>query len=87
MRRDFGPLPAVIGYRDAAEPIAYINWRDRRGRCTVRQGHAARDEVLARTAPPAVVNDCLFHFAQINQPMGGSAPGSGAYHGEWGFRR
>jgi coniferyl-aldehyde dehydrogenase len=33
------------------------------------------------------VNDCLFHFTQINQPMGGvGASGTGAYHGEWGFR-
>ena len=32
------------------------------------------------------INDCLFHFTQINQPMGGvGASGSGAYHGEWGF--
>ena len=49
---------------------------------------AARDEVLARTVSGGVtVNDCLFHFAQINQPMGGvGASGTGAYHGEWGFR-
>ena len=33
------------------------------------------------------VNDCLFHFVQANQPMGGvGASGIGAYHGEWGFR-
>jgi len=33
------------------------------------------------------VNDCLFHFTQVNQPMGGvGASGIGAYHGEWGFR-
>lgn len=33
------------------------------------------------------VNDCLFHFVQINQPMGGVGPsGMGMYHGEWGFR-
>jgi coniferyl-aldehyde dehydrogenase len=49
---------------------------------------AARDEVLARTVSGGVtVNDCLFHFTQINQPMGGiGASGTGAYHGEWGFR-
>ena len=49
---------------------------------------AARDEVLARTISGGVtVNDCLFHFTQINQPMGGvGASGTGAYHGEWGFK-
>ena len=47
-----------------------------------------RDQVLTRTISGGVtVNDCLFHFTQVNQPMGGVGPsGSGAYHGEWGFR-
>jgi coniferyl-aldehyde dehydrogenase len=43
--------------------------------------------VLTQTVSGGVtVNDCLFHFTQINQPMGGvGASGTGAYHGEWGF--
>ena len=43
--------------------------------------------MLARTVSGGVtINDCLFHFAQINQPMGGvGASGTGAYHGQWGF--
>ena len=85
----FGPLLPVIGYRDAAEPIAYINAHDRPlALYWFGSDNAARDEVLSRTVSGGVtVNDCLFHFAQINQPMGGvGASGSGAYHGEWGFR-
>jgi coniferyl-aldehyde dehydrogenase len=85
----FGPLLPVIGYRDAAEPIAFINRRDRPlALYWFGKDNAARDEVLSRTVSGGVtVNDCLFHFAQINQPMGGvGASGSGAYHGEWGFR-
>ena len=85
----FGPLLPVMGYRDAAEPIAYINARDRPlALYWFGSDDAARDEVLSRTVSGGVtVNDCLFHFAQINQPMGGvGASGSGAYHGEWGFR-
>jgi coniferyl-aldehyde dehydrogenase len=85
----FGPLLPVIGYQDAAEPIAYINRRDRPlALYWFGKDNAARDEVLSRTVSGGVtVNDCLFHFAQINQPMGGvGASGSGAYHGEWGFR-
>jgi coniferyl-aldehyde dehydrogenase len=85
----FGPLLPMIGYRDAAEPIAYINRRDRPlALYWFGKDNAARDEVLSRTVSGGVtVNDCLFHFAQINQPMGGvGASGSGAYHGEWGFR-
>ena len=48
---------------------------------------ATRDTVLASTIAGGVtVNDCLFHFTQGNQPMGGvGASGTGAYHGEWGF--
>jgi coniferyl-aldehyde dehydrogenase len=85
----FGPLLPVMGYRDAAEPIAYVNAHDRPlALYWFGSDNAARDEVLSRTVSGGVtVNDCLFHFAQINQPMGGvGASGSGAYHGEWGFR-
>ena len=85
----FGPLLPIIGYRDAAEPIAYINRHDRPlALYWFGKDDAARDEVLARTVSGGVtVNDCLFHFTQINQPMGGvGASGTGAYHGEWGFK-
>ena len=84
----FGPLLPVIGYRDAAEPVAYINKHDRPlALYWFGKDDAARDEVLARTVSGGVtINDCLFHFAQINQPMGGvGASGTGAYHGQWGF--
>jgi coniferyl-aldehyde dehydrogenase len=85
----FGPLLPVMGYRDAAEPVAYINRHDRPlALYWFGKDDAARDEVLSRTISGGVtVNDCLFHFTQINQPMGGvGASGTGAYHGEWGFR-
>jgi coniferyl-aldehyde dehydrogenase len=85
----FGPLLPVFGYKDAGEPIAYINAHDRPlALYWFGNDNAARDEVLARTVSGGVtVNDCLFHFVQINQPMGGvGASGTGAYHGEWGFR-
>ena len=84
----FGPLLPIMGYKDAAEPIAYINRHDRPlALYWFGKDDAARDEVLARTVSGGVtVNDCLFHFTQINQPMGGvGASGTGAYHGQWGF--
>jgi coniferyl-aldehyde dehydrogenase len=84
----FGPLLPIMGYRDAGEPVAYINRHERPlALYWFGKDDAARDEVLARTVSGGVtVNDCLFHFTQINQPMGGvGASGSGAYHGEWGF--
>jgi len=83
----FGPLLPVMPYRERSEVIAYINARDRPlALYWFGTDGAARDEVLARAVSGGVtVNDCLLHFAQINQPMGGGASGTGAYHGRWGF--
>jgi coniferyl-aldehyde dehydrogenase len=84
----FGPLLPVVGYDNPSEAISYINERDRPlALYWFGKNDAARDEVLTRTVSGGVtVNDCLFHFTQINQPMGGvGASGNGAYHGEWGF--
>ena len=85
----FGPVLPIIGVADRAEPIAFVNARERPlALYWFGADAAARDEVLTRTVSGgATVNDCLIHFTQINQPMGGiGASGSGAYHGEWGFR-
>ena len=85
----FGPVLPVLGYRDAGETIAYVNKHDRPlALYWFGRNSTARDQVLTHTVSGGVtVNDCLFHFTQINQPMGGvGASGSGAYHGEWGFK-
>ncbi|MGY4282388.1 coniferyl-aldehyde dehydrogenase [Bradyrhizobium sp. LM2.7] len=85
----FGPALPLLGYREPAEAIAFVNARDRPlALYWFGKDRDARDEVLSRTVSGGVtVNDCLFHFTQINQPMGGvGASGTGAYHGEWGFR-
>ncbi|MGY8710234.1 coniferyl aldehyde dehydrogenase [Bradyrhizobium sp. 18BD] len=85
----FGPVLPVLGYRDPADAIAFVNRRDRPlALYWFGKDRTARDEVLSRTISGGVtVNDCLFHFAQANQPMGGvGASGTGAYHGEWGFK-
>ena len=85
----FGPILPVVDCAGTREAIAFINERDRPlALYWFGTDNAARDEVLARTVSGGVtINDCLFHFTQINQPMGGvGASGIGAYHGEWGFR-
>jgi coniferyl-aldehyde dehydrogenase len=85
----FGPVLPIIAVKDAAEPIRFINARDRPlALYWFGTNRAARNQVLARTICGGVtINDCLLHFTQINQPMGGIGPsGSGAYRGEWGFR-
>ena len=84
----FGPVLPVMGYRDKGEPIAFVNRGDRPlALYWFGRDSTVRDEVLTRTVSGGVtINDCLFHFTQVNQPMGGvGASGSGAYHGEWGF--
>jgi coniferyl-aldehyde dehydrogenase len=85
----FGPVLPVLGYREPDEAIAFVNKRDRPlALYWFGKDRSVRDEVLSRTISGGVtINDCLFHFAQVNQPMGGvGASGTGAYHGEWGFR-
>ncbi|MBP1089529.1 coniferyl aldehyde dehydrogenase [Bradyrhizobium diazoefficiens] len=85
----FGPVLPVLGYREPADAIAFVNRRNRPlALYWFGKDRDARDAVLSRTVSGGVtVNDCLFHFAQVNQPMGGvGASGTGAYHGEWGFR-
>jgi coniferyl-aldehyde dehydrogenase len=84
----FGPVLPVMGYRDPAEPIAFVNKHDRPlALYWFGKDEAAREAVLSRTISGGVtVNDCLFHITQVNQPFGGVGPsGSGAYHGQWGF--
>jgi coniferyl-aldehyde dehydrogenase len=85
----FGPILPVVDCAGTEEAVSFINGRDRPlALYWFGSNDAARDEVLSRTVSGGVtVNDCLFHFTQINQPMGGvGASGIGAYHGEWGFR-
>lgn len=85
----FGPVLPILGVSDTEEPAAFINARERPlALYWFGTDTAARDEVLARTVSGGVtINDCLIHFTQAYQPMGGiGASGSGAYHGEWGFR-
>ena len=84
----FGPVLPIVSCANAAEAISSINRGDRPlALYWFGKDDAARDDVLARTVSGGVtINDCLVHFAQINQPMGGiGASGTGAYHGEWGF--
>jgi coniferyl-aldehyde dehydrogenase len=85
----FGPLLPVVGYRTPDDAIAFINARPRPlalywfGRDRARQ-----EQVLRQTISGGVtVNDVLLHIAQENLPFGGVGDsGSGAYHGEHGFR-
>ena len=85
----FGPLLPVVSYDSLDDAIAYVNRHDRPLALYWFGDNAARrDRVLQNTIAGGVtINGCLTHFAQEAQPFGGvGASGSGAYHGEYGFR-
>jgi coniferyl-aldehyde dehydrogenase len=85
----FGPILPVVSYENADGVIAYVNARERPLALYWFGTNAhARDQVLRETVAGGVtINDCLLHIAQEHQPFGGvGTSGSGAYHGESGFR-
>jgi len=85
----FGPILPVLGYERIEEAISYINRHDRPlALYWFGTDGTNRDQVLSQTISGGVtVNDCIWHIAQEDQPFGGvGASGTGAYHGEWGFR-
>jgi coniferyl-aldehyde dehydrogenase len=85
----FGPLFPVLLYGDLDDAIAYINGNDRPlALYWFGNDRHNRDRVLTNTISGGVtINDCLWHVGQDDMPFGGVGPsGSGAYHGEFGFR-
>ncbi len=86
----FGPILPVIGYRELADAIAFVNARPRPlALYPFTRDPAQLDAVLARTVSGGVsINSALLHCIQDDLPFGGVGPsGMGAYHGHDGFRR
>ena len=85
----FGPVLPIVPYDTLDDAILYVN-RHPRPLALYWFGHSAanRDRVLRSTISGGVtINDACWHVAQENLPFGGvGASGSGAYHGEQGFR-
>jgi len=85
----FGPLLPVMGYGSLDEAIAFVNARARPlALYWFGRDRANQERVLRETVSGGVtINDALLHIAQENLPFGGVGDsGSGAYHGEYGFR-
>ena len=85
----FGPLLPVMGYGALDDAIAFVNARARPlALYWFGRDRANQERVLRETISGGVtVNDVLLHIAQENLPFGGVGDsGSGAYHGEHGFR-
>ena len=86
----FGPLLPLLPYDDLDEAVAYVAAREHPLALYVfADDRASVERVLARAHAGGVsVNDTLLHVAQHGLPFGGvGASGTGAYHGEHGFRR
>ena len=86
----FGPLLPIVPYGSVEEAVRFVNERDRPlALYWFGRDSASRDRVLAGTISGGVtVNDCMLHVLQENLPFGGVGPsGTGAYHGQHGFRR
>jgi coniferyl-aldehyde dehydrogenase len=85
----FGPLLPIVPYDTLDAAIAYVNDHPRPlALYWFGRSAANRDRVLRSTISGGVmVDDTCWHVAQDNLPFGGvGASGSGAYHGEHGFR-
>jgi coniferyl-aldehyde dehydrogenase len=86
----FGPLLPVLTYERIEDAVADINARPRPlALYYFGDDRTERDWVLAHTISGGVtVNDAAMHFLAQELPFGGvGASGTGAYHGEHGFRR
>jgi coniferyl-aldehyde dehydrogenase len=85
----FGPILPIIAYDAIEDALAYVNDGERPlALYWFGEDAGRRDHMLRHTISGGVtINDCLMHFSQEDQPFGGiGASGTGAYHGEWGFR-
>ena len=85
----FGPLLPLLPYDSLDEALRYVNAHPRPLALYYFGDNAADTQrVLRETVSGGVtLNDTLLHIAQANLPFGGvGASGSGAYHGDYGFR-
>jgi coniferyl-aldehyde dehydrogenase len=86
----FGPVLPVVGYTSLQQAIAFAGQRDRPlALYCFSDDRRAQAEVLNGVQSGGVtLNGTLMHIAQHDLPFGGVGPsGSGAYHGQDGFRR
>jgi coniferyl-aldehyde dehydrogenase len=85
----FGPVLPVRSYKHIDDAVVEVNRRDRPLALYYFGSDAAeRRHVLDRTISGGVtLDDVIFHVGQEELPFGGIGPsGTGAYHGEAGFR-
>ncbi len=84
----FGPILPIIGYKDLADAIEYINARPRPLALYIMSfDEATQQELLSKTHSGGVcINDTILHVAADDAPFGGIGDsGMGHYHGKEGF--
>ncbi len=86
----FGPILPVVGYKELADAIDFVNARPRPLALYVFSNDAVSTQsVMAGTISGGMtVNGTLLHCIQDDLPFGGvGSSGMGAYHGRDGFYR
>lgn len=85
----FGPILPIVTYSDLADVISFVNERPKPLALYVFSSNKADiGQVVDRTTSGGVtINHTLMHVAVPDFPFGGiGESGSGAYHGESGFK-
>ena len=85
----FGPILPVLTYDRLDDAIEFVNARPKPLAIYVfsRSSEVAQDVVDRVPAGGATINHLAMHCLVPSLPFGGvGASGTGAYHGEWGFR-
>ena len=85
----FGPILPVLAYDDLDEAIRAIKARPKPLACYAFTGNrATKDKILREISfGGGAINDAVMHIANSSLPFGGVGDsGTGAYHGEDGFR-
>jgi len=85
----FGPLLPVVELDDFSRVEQFVNERDKPLALYIFTGSSATaDRIVARcSSGNACINDCMMFMTAHELPFGGVGPsGTGAYHGEHGFR-
>jgi coniferyl-aldehyde dehydrogenase len=84
----FGPILPIIGYKDLADAVQYINNHDRPLALYIMSfDEETQQYIIQKTHSGGVcINDTIFHVAAEDAPFGGIGPsGMGSYHGREGF--
>jgi len=84
----FGPILPIIGYKDLADAVQYINNHDRPLALYIMSfNKETQQDIINKTHSGGVcINDTIFHVAAEDAPFGGIGPsGMGCYHGKEGF--